>query len=62
MLEIIFKVFDWFTRGRITPPMLWVVLACTVFGGLAVVIFEIQTANFALEKYASPCLTHCVVK
>ena len=52
MLEIIFKVIDWFTRGRITRPMLWGVLAFTVIGVLAVVIFEIQTANFALEKYA----------
>ena len=52
MREIIVNTIDRLTQGRITASKLLVILAFTVIGSLTVVIFEIQTANFALEKYA----------
>ena len=41
-----------FARPPFTTTKLLIILVLAVVGGLAVVVYEIETANFALEKYA----------
>ena len=42
---------DFLTRGPFTARKLVVVLVLAVTGGLGVVVYEIETASFALDKY-----------
>ena len=52
MERLLTALVDGLTRGPFTAKKLGVVLALAIAGGVAVVVYEIQTANFALYKYA----------
>ena len=52
MREILFHIINRLTQGRLTGSKLLVTVVISVIAGLGVVAFEIQTANFVLEKYA----------
>ena len=52
MEKLLTAVGDFLTRGPFTERKLVVVLVLAVAGGLGVVVYEIETANFSLERYA----------
>ncbi len=50
--KLLQAMVDFLTRGPLTARKLAVVLVVAVAGGLGVVAYEIETANFAPDKYA----------
>ena len=52
MFEKLMQIINWLTQGPFTTKKLLIILAITVLAGLSVVSYEIQTANFTLDKYA----------
>ena len=52
LLEVVQQVVDGLTRGPLTVTKLVVILVVVVAAAGGVVAYEIQTANFELDKYA----------